>query len=77
MRHAFLLLLFALAGCATAPEGVQITVSKAKAAQCQAAGGCGLLTLAQVRAMLQQAHDQGMAEVVDGLDSQGCKRGDS
>jgi hypothetical protein len=71
-----ILLLLALSGCATtAPDGVQITVSNAKAAQCQAAGGCGLLTLAQVLAMKQQAHDEGAAEAAAGLDSNGCKRG--
>lgn len=70
-----LLLLLALTGCATVPEGVQITVSEAKAAQCQAAGGCGLLSLAKLKAMLQKAHDDGAAEAMEGLDSHGCKRG--
>ena len=70
-----LIVLLALTGCATVPEGVQITVSESKAAQCQAAGGCGLLSMAKLKAMLQQAHDQGAAEAADELDSHGCKRG--
>lgn len=66
MKAALLLLL--LLGCASKPEGVQITVSEAKAAACQAQGGCGLLSLDQLRTMLKQAHDEGAAEVAEGLD---------
>jgi hypothetical protein len=74
MRLALIAML--LAGCATAkPEGVQITIPQAKAAQCQAAGGCGLLTRAKVVEMLQQAHDEGAAEALEDLDSHGCRRG--
>jgi len=73
MRLALLLL---LTGCATAaPDSVQITVPQEKAAECLAAGGCGLLTRAKVQAMLQQAHDEGAAEALEDLDSHGCKRG--
>jgi len=69
---------FVLAGCATAaPDSVQITVPQEKAAECLAAGGCGLLTLAKVQAMLQQAHDEGAAEALEDLDSHGCRRGNT
>jgi hypothetical protein len=70
-----LLLLLAVSACATVPEGVHIAVSDEKATQCLAAGGCGLMPLAQLREMLQKAHDEGVAEAAEGLDTQGCRRG--
>jgi hypothetical protein len=70
-----IILALCLSACATVPEGVQITVSEAKAAQCLAHGGCGLLSMAQVREMLQKAHDEGLAEARGELDTHGCVRG--
>jgi hypothetical protein len=76
MRLALVLLL--LAGCASPAKddgAVQIRIPAEKAAECQAAGGCGLLTLAKVQAMLQQAHDEGVSEGMGEMDSHGCRRG--
>lgn len=72
-----LLFLLLLTGCATPSHEVQITVPKERAAQCQAQGGCGLLSLAEVRSMLKKAHEEGMSDAMDELDSHGCKRGNT
>jgi hypothetical protein len=75
------LLVLAVAGCATpqAPEGVQITVSEKRAAQCMKAGGCRLVSDAELADMQFQAYmlEQREALGPDAFDSHGCKRGAS
>jgi hypothetical protein len=67
-----------LSGCATKPDGVQITITEAEAKACLAAGGCGLLSRAEVAAIQFQAYMLGQKEALgsDAFDSQGCKRGE-
>jgi hypothetical protein len=73
-----LVLVAFLSGCATAPkpEGVQITITEDEAKACLAAGGCGLLSRAEVAAIQFQAYMLGQKEAFgsDAFDSQGCKR---
>lgn len=70
-----LLVLLLLSGCATPATGTQITVPNAKVAECQAQGGCGLMSRDQILALMAQARDEGAAQVMQGLDSHGCRRG--
>lgn len=72
----------ALAGCAsTKPEGVQITVATERVEQCKAAGGCGLLSAAEVVSLQVRAYRQGLADAAQAaaelLDSHGCRRGET
>lgn len=80
MRYTALVLL-ALIGCATpppAPTGVQITVSVERAESCKAAGGCGLLSMAEVASIQSSAYAlgvrQGVKDIEGALDSNGCRR---
>jgi hypothetical protein len=81
MRAALFTLLLTLAGCATTapPEGVQITVSEKRAAQCVKAGGCRLLSDAELADLQFQAYMLGRREALgpDAFDSHGCKRNES
>jgi hypothetical protein len=77
----YLLLLAALSGCASTkpPEGVQITVSEKRAAACQSAGGCRLVSDAELADLQFQAYMLGQREALgpDAFDSHGCKRNES
>lgn len=81
MKRLIHLALILLAGCATStppPAGdVQVTIVAARVAQCKAAGGCALLSQAEVAAMLAEAYEMGAAAVLSSLDSHGCRRGSS
>jgi hypothetical protein len=85
MKHSLaILLLIALAGCATAPPtptGTQITVKPERIAQCKAAGGCALVTMEELQTLARAAFDAGAEEAqriaAQALDSHGCRRGDT
>jgi hypothetical protein len=79
MRYLALAVL--LAGCTTpppAPVGVQITVTQERAESCKAAGGCGLLSAAEVAEIQNSAYQLGARTATRALesvlDSQGCRR---
>jgi hypothetical protein len=78
MRYLALAVL--LAGCTTPtpPVGVQITVTQERAASCKAAGGCGLLSAAEVADIQNSAYQLGARQATQAiesvLDSQGCRR---
>jgi uncharacterized lipoprotein YmbA len=82
MRYAALLMI-ALAGCASTPTNgdVQLTVAAERVAQCKEAGGCALLSQAEVAALLHQAYMLGAQaaaqQAADMLDSHGCRRGET
>jgi hypothetical protein len=71
-----------LAACATppapAPVGVQITVTQERADACKKAGGCGLLSAAEVTEIQRSAYQLGAKQAVQAienvLDSNGCRR---
>jgi hypothetical protein len=80
MRKLFFLIAL-LAGCATTPperEGVQITVTVEEAEACKKAGGCGLLSMAQVAEIQNSAFQLGARQAVKQIeamtDSHGCRR---
>jgi hypothetical protein len=78
--RAALALALVLAGCASAPpapEGVQITVSEKRAVACLKAGGCRLLSDAELADLQYQAYILGQREALgsDAFDSHGCQRG--
>jgi hypothetical protein len=79
MRTLTLILLAALAGCASPPPAekgdVMVTVKAARVEQCNNAGGCALLSQAEVASMLAEAYGMGAAQALEDLDSHGCKRG--
>jgi hypothetical protein len=78
MRYLALAVL--LAGCTTPapPVGVQITVTVERAEQCKAAGGCGLLSAAEVADIQNSAYQLGARTATRALesvlDSNGCRR---
>jgi len=85
MRAAYLALLLAMGGCASAPKApddgsVQITVSAEEAQRGIDAGGCGLMTKAGVAEIQFQAYMLGQKEAAQDfasrLDSHGCVKGD-
>jgi hypothetical protein len=70
-----------LAACATPPAptvGVQITVTNERADACKKAGGCGLLSAAEVSELQRSAYQQGAKSATQAienvLDSNGCRR---
>lgn len=70
-----------LAGCVTAPPddgSMQITVTAEEAAKCVAAGGCGLMSHAEIANIQYQAYMLGQKEAFgsDAFDSHGCRKGD-
>jgi hypothetical protein len=72
-----LVLAACLSGCAAPkPEGVQITITEEEAKACLAAGGCGLLSRAEVANIQFQAYVLGQKEALgsDAFDSHGCRR---
>ncbi len=87
---AAVLLLIALAGCVSTPPstpppapktGTQITISDERMAQCKEAGGCAFMSQAEVAVAMHHAYVMGARsahqEFVAGLDSQGCRRGNT
>jgi hypothetical protein len=81
MKAAAVVLLV-LTACATppapSPVGVQITVTQARADACKAAGGCGLLSAAEVTELQRSAYQLGAKTATQAienvLDSNGCRR---
>lgn len=78
---AAIVALLALSACATPPpvnKGVQITVTQERADQCTKAGGCGLLSAAEVDSLQRKAYQLGVqhaTQAIEGvLDSNGCRR---
>ena len=76
-----LLLVVFLAGCAAPsgadePEGgVKITIAAARVAECQASGGCGLVSLSQLKELQRGAFNEGTKAAFASLDANGCRRG--
>jgi hypothetical protein len=78
MRYALVLLLAGCAAPAPKPDGVQITVTHERADACKAAGGCGLLSAAEVADIQSSAYRLGAQQATQAienvLDSNGCRR---
>lgn len=72
MKHTACIALLALCGCASVPQGVQMTADETKAC---AAQGCSVWTEAELRELIAKVAIDARATALGNLDSHGCLRG--